>query len=46
MVFVVGVTLVCVVSSEDKVQICWFLGVEFVIDWCVEDFWFWKDEMM
>ncbi|WP_436773120.1 crotonyl-CoA carboxylase/reductase [Yinghuangia sp. YIM S09857] len=39
-----GATPICVVSSEDKAQICRDMGAELVIDRKAEDFRFWKDE--
>lgn len=39
-----GATPVCVVSSEDKAQICRDMGAELVIDRKAEGFKFWKDE--
>ena len=39
-----GATPVCVVSSEEKVEICRKMGAELVIDRRAEDFGFWKDE--
>jgi crotonyl-CoA reductase len=39
-----GATPVCVVSSEDKADICRKMGAELVIDRRAEDFRFWKDE--
>jgi crotonyl-CoA reductase len=39
-----GATPICVVSSEDKAQICRDMGAELVIDRRAEDFKFWKDE--
>ncbi|MDI2128234.1 crotonyl-CoA carboxylase/reductase [Yinghuangia seranimata] len=39
-----GATPICVVSSEDKAQICRDMGADLVIDRRAEDFKFWKDE--
>ena len=39
-----GATPICVVSSEDKAQICRDMGAELVIDRKAEGFRFWKDE--
>jgi crotonyl-CoA reductase len=39
-----GATPVCVVSSEDKAEICRRMGAELVINRREEDFRFWKDE--
>ncbi|HET8615878.1 MAG TPA: crotonyl-CoA carboxylase/reductase [Actinomycetales bacterium] len=39
-----GATPVCIVSSEDKAQICRDMGAELVIDRKAEDYRFWKDE--
>ncbi|NUR08932.1 MAG: crotonyl-CoA carboxylase/reductase [Nocardioidaceae bacterium] len=39
-----GATPVCVVSSEDKAEICRKMGAELVINRREEDFRFWKDE--
>jgi crotonyl-CoA reductase len=39
-----GATPVCVVSSEDKADICRRMGAELVIDRRAEGFRFWKDE--
>ncbi|MFJ8739092.1 crotonyl-CoA carboxylase/reductase [Embleya sp. NPDC127516] len=39
-----GATPICVVSSEDKAQLCRDMGAELVIDRRAEDFRFWKDE--
>jgi crotonyl-CoA reductase len=39
-----GATPVCVVSSEEKADICRKMGAELVIDRRAEDFKFWKDE--
>ena len=39
-----GATPICVVSSEDKAQICREMGAELVIDRKAEGFRFWKDE--
>jgi crotonyl-CoA reductase len=39
-----GATPVCVVSSEEKAEICRKMGAELVIDRRAEDFRFWKDE--
>jgi len=39
-----GATPVCVVSSEDKAEICRKMGAELIIDRRAEDFRFWKDE--
>jgi crotonyl-CoA reductase len=39
-----GATPVCVVSSEEKADLCRRLGAELVIDRRAEDFRFWKDE--
>jgi crotonyl-CoA reductase len=39
-----GATPVCVVSSEDKADICRRMGAELIIDRRAEDFRFWKDE--
>jgi crotonyl-CoA reductase len=39
-----GATPVCVVSSEEKAEICRSMGAELVIDRRAEGFKFWKDE--
>jgi crotonyl-CoA reductase len=39
-----GATPVCVVSSEDKADICRAMGAELIIDRKAEGFRFWKDE--
>jgi crotonyl-CoA reductase len=39
-----GAIPVCVVSSQQKADICRSMGAEFVIDRAAEDFKFWKDE--
>jgi crotonyl-CoA reductase len=39
-----GATPVCVVSSDEKAQICHAMGAELVIDRRAEDYRFWKDE--
>ncbi|MYV96917.1 crotonyl-CoA carboxylase/reductase [Streptomyces sp. SID3343] len=39
-----GATPICVVSSEDKAQLCRDMGAELVIDRKAEGFTFWKDE--
>ena len=39
-----GATPVCVVSSQDKADICRKMGAELIIDRRAEDFRFWKDE--
>jgi crotonyl-CoA reductase len=39
-----GATPVCVVSSDDKAEICRKMGAELVINRREEDFRFWKDE--
>ncbi|NUP32989.1 MAG: crotonyl-CoA carboxylase/reductase [Streptomycetaceae bacterium] len=39
-----GATPICVVSSEDKAQICRDMGADLVIDRKAEGFKFWKDE--
>jgi crotonyl-CoA reductase len=39
-----GATPVCVVSSEDKAEVCRKMGAELVINRREEDFRFWKDE--
>jgi crotonyl-CoA reductase len=39
-----GATPVCVVSSEDKADLCRRMGAELIIDRRAEDFRFWKDE--
>jgi crotonyl-CoA reductase len=39
-----GATPVCVVSSEDKADICRRMGAELIIDRRAEGFSFWKDE--
>ena len=39
-----GATPVCVVSSDEKADICRAMGAELVIDRRAEDFRFWKDE--
>src|SRR5262245_36856875 len=39
-----GGTPVCVVSSEEKAQICRRMGAELIIDRTAEGFRFWKDE--
>jgi crotonyl-CoA reductase len=39
-----GATPVCVVSSDDKAEICRRMGAELVINRRAEDFRFWKDE--
>jgi crotonyl-CoA reductase len=40
-----GATPVCVVSSEEKADICRKMGAELVIDRRAEEFTFWKDEV-
>src|SRR3954470_20893530 len=44
MALAAGATPVCVVSSEDKAEICRAMGAELVIDRRAEDYRFWKDE--
>ena len=39
-----GATPVCVVSSEEKADLCRRMGAELIIDRRAEDFRFWKDE--
>ncbi len=39
-----GATPVCVVSSEDKADVCRSMGAELIINRSAEDFRFWKDE--
>lgn len=39
-----GMTPICVVSSEDKADICRSMGAELVIDRRAEGYTFWKDE--
>ena len=39
-----GATPVCVVSSEEKAQICRRMGAELIIDRSAEGYRFWKDE--
>ncbi len=39
-----GATPVCVVSSDDKAEICRRMGADLIIDRRAEDFRFWKDE--
>lgn len=39
-----GATPVCVVSSEDKAEICRSMGAELIIDRKAEGYKFWKDE--
>src|SRR3954449_6646285 len=39
-----GATPVCVVSSEDKAEVCRRMGAELIIDRRAEGFRFWKDE--
>ena len=39
-----GATPVCVVSSEDKADLCRSMGAELIIDRRAEDYRFWKDE--
>ncbi|MEY3734076.1 MAG: hypothetical protein RL347_1435 [Actinomycetota bacterium] len=39
-----GAIPICVVSSEDKAQLCRDMGAELIIDRKAEDFRFWKDE--
>ena len=39
-----GATPVCVVSSEEKAEICRRMGAELIIDRSAEDYRFWKDE--
>ncbi len=39
-----GATPVCVVSSEDKAELCRRMGAELIIDRRAEDFRFWSDE--
>ena len=39
-----GATPVCVVSSDDKAELCRKMGAELIIDRRAEDFRFWKDE--
>jgi crotonyl-CoA reductase len=39
-----GATPVCVVSSDEKAEICRRMGAELIIDRRAEDFRFWKDE--
>ena len=44
MALAAGATPVCVVSSDDKADICRAMGAELVIDRRAEGFRFWKDE--
>ena len=44
MALAAGATPVCVVSSDDKAEICRSMGAELVIDRRAEGFKFWKDE--
>ncbi len=44
MALAAGANPVCVVSSDDKAEICRSLGAELVIDRRAEDYRFWKDE--
>jgi len=39
-----GATPVCVVSSDDKAELCRRMGAELIIDRRAEDYRFWKDE--
>ena len=39
-----GATPVCVVSNDEKAQVCRAMGAELVINRSAEDFRFWKDE--
>jgi len=39
-----GATPVCVVSSDEKAQVCRAMGAELIINRSAEDFRFWKDE--
>ena len=39
-----GATPICVVSSEDKAEICRSMGAELIINRSEEDYKFWKDE--
>jgi len=39
-----GATPVCVVSSEEKAQICRSMGADLIIDRAAEDYRFWSDE--
>ncbi len=39
-----GATPICVVSSEDKAEICRAMGAELIINRSDEDYRFWKDE--
>jgi len=39
-----GATPVCVVSNEEKAQVCRAMGAELIINRSAEDFRFWKDE--
>ncbi|HSE70721.1 MAG TPA: crotonyl-CoA carboxylase/reductase [Nocardioidaceae bacterium] len=39
-----GATPICVVSSEDKAEICRSMGAELIINRSEEDYRFWKDE--
>ena len=39
-----GAIPICVVSSEDKAQLCRDMGAELIIDRKAEDYRFWKDE--
>ncbi|MDQ4084775.1 MAG: crotonyl-CoA carboxylase/reductase [Actinomycetota bacterium] len=39
-----GATPVCVVSSEEKAELCRRMGAELIIDRRAEDYRFWKDE--
>ncbi len=39
-----GATPICVVSSEDKAQLCRAMGAELIIDRAAEGYRFWKDE--
>ncbi len=44
MALAAGATPVCVVSSEDKAEICRRMGADLIIDRRAEDYRFWKDE--
>ncbi|HEY3260811.1 MAG TPA: crotonyl-CoA carboxylase/reductase [Pseudonocardiaceae bacterium] len=39
-----GATPVCVVSSQEKAEICHRMGADLIIDRAAEDYRFWKDE--
>ncbi len=44
MALAAGATPVCVVSSDDKAEICRRMGADLIIDRRAEDYRFWKDE--